>query len=93
MKNFHQLYETRLTYAKSYHLPKVGPNYGKLNSHLSNAQLWSFHQSLFKSNEQIVGSYHSNENPLAEFIFCILCYYLLGCSKKKFDSLFLYFIF
>ena len=37
MHNFHQLYETRLTYAKSYHLPKVVPNYGKLNSHFNNA--------------------------------------------------------
>ena len=54
--------------------------------HNSGVLLNKIHQSLFKSNEQIVGSYHSNENPLAEFIFCILC-------KKKFDSLFLYYIF
>ena len=37
MNNFHQLHETRLTYTKSYHLPQVGPHYGKLNSHLNNA--------------------------------------------------------
>ena len=28
MNNFHQLYETRLTYAKSYHLPKLGLTIG-----------------------------------------------------------------
>ena len=51
--------------------------------HNSGVLLNKIHQSPFTSNEQIVGSYHSNENPLAEFIFCISFFNLGSMGSEE----------